>query len=78
MLYRLEVEPGARVARAQAAVMLGGRQMRLKSTELLRNVCRTMRWVNGLASRAVPLVAVGPGTGEVRVALQVEIGYNCA
>jgi hypothetical protein len=78
VLYRLEVNPQSRRAGVTAEVLLGGRLMRVRSNELMRNVCRTVRWVNGIASRGVAAVAVGPGTGQVRVVLQADIGYNSA
>ncbi len=61
-----------------AEVLLGGERLRVRSSELVRSICRIARWVNGLASRGLMGVFVEPGTGQVRVGMHADLGYNCA
>jgi hypothetical protein len=61
-----------------AEVLLRGERLRVRSSELLRNICRTTRWVNSLASRSLSGAFVEPGTGQVRVGVHAELGYNSA
>lgn len=75
--HLVEVDCRAGRARVSGWVLLGGQYLRVRSGEMLPNVCRTVRWINGLAGKGTGAAGVCR-SGRVRVGLSAHIVYNSA
>jgi len=76
-VYVVEVDCKAGRAGVSGWVLLGGEYLRVRSSEMLPNVCRTVRWINSLASKGMGAAGVSR-SGRVRVGLPAHIVYNNA
>lgn len=75
-VYKLKVDVGARKAWVGADLMMGETALAARSSEMVKNICRTVRTVNSMGSKWLAGVVVTPQSGRLKLCLQGEIIYN--
>lgn len=62
--FHVELDNLRQQVKVSANILQGGSLCRLKSSEILKNLCRTVRSVNSLASFNPLFFVIGPATRE--------------
>lgn len=75
-LYRFTFRARRKEVKAEVKVLEHGKLCCVRSSEILRNICRTVRSINSMAGKSPSFFVLGPKTGQLLVRTQEKYTYN--
>jgi hypothetical protein len=75
-LYRFSIDSEAKTTCMSIELLESGRFCSIRSSEIIKNICRTVRSINSMAFKSQSYFSINPKSGQITIKKQGNIAYS--